>query len=452
MKTAMATSVRSQLRLFLFTAGLVLLPASLPAQDEAVELDAALAAELAAVDEQVERDLRTRFAAIPGMTGIEVNSEGGLITLSGRVANLELIELAATVAERQDDVLQVDNRLSVSTDVAERFTPLIESVRDRSWQLYDALPLLVAALLIILFSLWFGRWLSERKFIERRTQQQPFIIHLLRQAIRLITLGVGLLVALDLLGATALLGALLGTAGVAGIAFGFAFRDVAENYIAGILLSLRQPFSPKDFVVVDGHQGVVARLNSRATILLTPDGNHLRLPNALVFKAVIVNYSRNPTRRFEFDLGLATDTDLDQACLLAEQTLTSLPDVLDDPAPQAFIAEAGDSTIVLRFQGWVDQRKTDFLKLRSEALRLVMIAFDEARIEMPDPGLRVNLGERTNETELDAAKQDRPAAGAARSSNAPQRDVSPDHSVERAVDEERAKSDKDLLSRRAPQE
>ncbi len=433
-----------------------LLPAGLSAQPDPVGLDPTLAAELEAVDEQIERALRTRYSAIPGLEGVEVAAEGGWLRLGGEVRSAELIELATAVAEQQEAVLRVDNRLILTSDVGQRLEPLLASLWERGSQLINALPLLIAALLIVVVSVWFGRWLSERKFIERRVRQQPFIIHLLRQAIRLVIFGIGLLIALDLLGATALLGALLGTAGVAGIAFGFAFRDVAENYIAGILLSLRQPFSPKDFVVVDGHEGVVARLNSRATILLTPDGNHLRLPNALVFKAVIVNYSRNPTRRFEFELGVATDTDLDRACSLAERTLEAMPGVLDDPRPLAVISQAGDSTIVLRVQGWVDQRQSDFLKLRSEAIRLVMSAFDQAGIEMPDPGLRVNVQERRQErqsaTDSPPGQPSRLEEGSTKAALAGQRDTSPDSGVERVVDEERAAAGTDLLRSDAPRE
>jgi len=444
------SEIPRRLTRFGLVVGLLAASTAMPlgAQSEPEQLDPILAAELQAVDEEIERRLRTRYAAIPGLEKVAVDASGGWIKLDGEVRSPEQIALASTVAEQEEAVLRVDNRLTVTSDVAQRFEPLLTSLWQRGSQLISALPLLLAALIIVLSSAWFGRWLSKRRVIERRVQHQPFILQLLRQAIRLITLGLGLLVALDLLGATALLGALLGTAGVAGIAFGFAFRDVAENYIAGILLSLRQPFSPKDFVIVDGHQGVVARLNSRATILLTPDGNHLRLPNAMVFKAVIVNYSRNPTRRFEFELGVATDTDLDRACEVAERTLSELPGVLDEPAPLAFVSQAGDSSIILGVQGWVDQREHDFIKLRSEALRLVMAAFERDGIVMPDPGLRVELRDRRGAEDEQAghSSPDGPSATVTR------RDLRPDHGVERVVDDEREAADNDLLRPDAPRE
>jgi small-conductance mechanosensitive channel len=437
----------------LLTLLLLLLVGHLMAQSAATEsdgqTDARLASQLAALDELIERAVRTRFNAIPGLETVEVESQGGLLTLRGEAERVELIELATTIGEQQDGVLQVDNRLSVSTDVSVRVSPLLETLRERTTKLLHASPLLLAALLILAFSLWFGGWLSRRKFIERRAQQQPFVVQLLRQAVRLVVFGLGLLIALDLLGATALLGALLGTAGVVGIAFGFAFRDVAENYIAGVLLSIRQPFMPKDFVDIDGQKGAVARLTSRATILVTPDGNHLRLPNAMVFKAVIVNYSRNPTRRFDFELGVSTDTDLSRACELALKTLDDMPGVLESPSPQAVIARAGDSTMVLQCFGWVDQRETDFLKLSSEAIRLVKDTFDRNGIEMPDPGYRVALSgdhEAREAIESDPSSQSTKTKSEATPEPARQGDVSPDTSVEQVIEQERATDKQDRLS------
>ena len=104
----------------------------------------------------------------------------------------------------------------------------------------------------------------------------------------------GILLALNLLGATALVGAVLGSAGVVGLVLGFAFKDIAENYVSGVLLSLRRPFAPGDHLLIDKYEGKVVALTSRATLLMTMDGNHLSLPNSLVFKSVVLNFSVNP--------------------------------------------------------------------------------------------------------------------------------------------------------------
>ena len=185
-----------------------------------------------------------------------------------------------------------------------------------------------------------------------------------------------LALALQILDATALVGAVLGTAGVLGVAIGFAFKDTLENYLAGILMSLRQPFAPRDHVVIGGNEGLVVSMTSRATILMTPDGNHLRLPNALVFRSVMLNYTRNPSRRFELDVGIGVNEDLVLAQQIVVDELSRLDGVISKPPPRAYIAALGDSNVQLRFHGWVDQRTHDFLMVKSEAIRKVKLALE----------------------------------------------------------------------------
>src|SRR3546814_2479456 len=89
------------------------------------------------------------------------------------------------------------------------------------------------------------------------------------------------------------MGAVLGSAGVIGLVLGFAFKDIAENYIAGVLLSVRKPFSPGELIAIEDYQGKVVALTSRTTILMTLDGNQLQMPNTLVFKSVLLHYSQD---------------------------------------------------------------------------------------------------------------------------------------------------------------
>ena len=189
--------------------------------------------------------------------------------------------------------------------------------------------------------------------------------------------------------APAIAGALVGTAGVAGIALGFAFKDLIENFLASVLLSMRQPFAPNDLVDVDGFQGIVVRLTSRATVLMTPDGNHVRIPNAKVYKGVIVNYTRNPKRRFDFVIAVASESDLSGAQAVGVAVLRQMHGVLDEPEPWSQVVEIGDSSIPIRFYGWVDQRETSFAKAQSEAIRLVKEGLEAAGFELPEPIYRV---------------------------------------------------------------
>ena len=108
--------------------------------------------------------------------------------------------------------------------------------------------------------------------------------------------------ALHLLGMTEAVLSFLGLAGVVALAVGFAFRDIAENFIASVMLGVRRPFRVGDFIEVAGKSGVVKSLNTRATVLVTLDGSQVRIPNATIFKEILVNKTASTTVRGSFDV------------------------------------------------------------------------------------------------------------------------------------------------------
>ncbi|MEP6633006.1 MAG: mechanosensitive ion channel domain-containing protein [Luteimonas sp.] len=272
--------------------------------------------------------------------------------------------------------------------------PVFERLRQEAYALLAALPLLALAIVVVVLAWWLGSWLSRRALLARTVaRKSPFLRDLAITTVRWMVLLAGVVIALEILDATALVGAVLGTAGVLGVALGFAFKDILENYLAGILMSLRQPFAPRDHVVIDGNEGLVVALNSRATILMTLDGNRLRLPNALVFRSVTLNYTRNPTRRFEFDIGIGVNDDLVRAQQSGITGMLKVDGVITTPPPRALIIALGDSNVQMRFQGWVDQRDHDFLLVKSEAIRRVKLALEEAGMDLPEPIYRVQLYE-----------------------------------------------------------
>ncbi|MFP7721711.1 mechanosensitive ion channel family protein [Lysobacter sp. A3-1-A15] len=333
-----------------------------------------------------------------------------------------------------------------------------EQLYEETYRLLAALPMLGVAVAVLVLAWLVGGWLSRRTFMDRVARQNPFMRELARTTVRWATFLVGMLLALELLNATAMVGAVLGTAGVLGVAVGFAFKDILENYLAGILLSLRQPFAPRDHVVIDGHEGLVVKLTSRATVLMTLEGNHLRLPNGLVFRGVILNYSRNPSRRFEFEVGLGVQEDLVQAQDIGLSYMAALPGVIDEPPPRAFISTLGDSDVRIRYQGWVDQRSHDFFQVKSEAIRSVKLALDEAGMDMPEPMYRVQLSEPRAASTRESPAQPSPASKRPAQPVAPGSAVAADRTnanrdIEAQIEREpMAEADSNLLDPTAPRE
>lgn len=351
---------------------------------------------------------------------------------------------------------------------AQERAELAETLREGQWDVavgklaevwndfVGFLPLLGLALAVFLLFVWLGRLAGRWERPYRRLSRNRFLQDLLRQAARSAVLFLGVLFALEIVGATGAAAAVLGTAGVLGLAVGFAFKDLVENYIAGVLLSLRQPFEPNDHVVIDGREGKVLRLTSRAAILMTLEGNHLRIPNAAVFKGVILNYSRNPRRRFEFVVGVGTEEDLGAALRLGIETLAGVPGVLADPEPWAQIEALGDSSVTVRFYGWIDQRESSFPHVRTEALRQVKEALEDAGMDLPEPIYRVRMeqparpgAERPAPPESEARREPEPTPAPSPAAPTDSLDA-----IDRQIAEERAETpgDQDLLRPEAPKE
>ncbi len=336
-------------------------------------------------DDELTEAVRSRLGSLDGFDAVSVKVEAGVVRLSGTVSSLHAWRQAEELAVTIGGVAEVRNDLEIETKVMEQVSELQETV-SRAGHFVPVIGFALLVLFLFVGLSWLvGRWDS----MFSRFTRNRFVQDMLRSGVRIALVLTGVALALHIVDATAIAGALVGTAGIAGIAIGFAFKDLVENYMASVLLSLRQPFQPNDHVDIDGFEGKVVRLTSRATVLMTLDGNHIRVPNGRVFKAVILNYSRNPRRRFDFAVGVAADADLAEAQDAGVGVLQRMPGVLDDPAPSSVIVEVGDSSVPIRFFGWVDQGTTNFGRARSEAIRLVKEAIEAAGIELPEPTYRV---------------------------------------------------------------
>jgi small-conductance mechanosensitive channel len=404
--------------------------AAAPAPDE----DARLAARIRAI-----------FDEIPALKGTGVRVVAGVVTLTGQVPDEKTIQQAEGIATRLSGVVTVQNRLERNLDVEKNLNPALSGVTGRVESFLRALPLLGVAIAVAVIVGMLGYALARQSRLWERVTPNPFLAGLVATAVRFLFVVGGIVLALDIVGATAMLGAVLGGAGVLGLAIGLAVRDSIDNYFSSLMLSVRQPFRANDSVKIDNHEGRVLRLTSRATLLLTPEGNHLRIPNATVFKAVITNFTTNPQRRFAFDYAIDHEADPCRAQAVALDALRSLDWVLDEPKPGAEIADISGSVQLLRFNGWIDQTRADFGKSRTRAMEAVRKALREAGFVAESPEYRIHLDHEPPQS------SPRQSAG---QTTADGGDVAPDHHMDRLVHAERGadKEGKDLLDSRRPVE
>lgn len=347
---------------------------------------------------QKDNDIRQRisgiFSEIEGLQAVNVSVTQGVVTLTGETANEKKAQQAINLTNRLTDVVTVEDRINRTLDVQENVSTVYQGLKAQVTNLVKALPLLLVGIVIFALVAWFGSWVSNRKKMWQRLTPNPFVAELLSQTVKVIFIIFGLILGLSLIGAETILGTLLGGAGVIGIAVGFAVKDTIENYIASLMLSIRQPFRARDHIVINGQEGIVVRLTSRATILMTLDGNQLRIPNAEVFKGTILNYTKNPERRFTFELGVDANDDPLAAIKVGLDAIHTLAFVLNEPKAIAVITNVGDSNIVLEFQVWVDQSETDFAKARSIAIRETKHALEDKGFSLPEPIYRLRFNNK----------------------------------------------------------
>ena len=212
----------------------------------------------------------------------------------------------------------------------------------------------------------------------------PLIKSVAQRSISLVIMLLGVYLFLFMAGLTGFAVAVISGTGVVGLILGFAFRDIAENFISSLLLTIQRPFRIGDIVEINEFTGIIQKVTSRATTMVDFDGNHIQIPNATIYKGVIKNLTANPLMRGHFVLGVGYDADIRNAQNLAVEIISSHAKVLKDPEPQVLIDNLGASTYNLKVYFWVNVEDTSVLKMSSLLMRQIVGRFTEENISMPD--------------------------------------------------------------------
>ena len=198
---------------------------------------------------------------------------------------------------------------------------------------------------------------------------------------------IGLSYALTVLGVR--VGPLLGALGLGGLVLALALQGVVGNFVSSVILQTRRPYTVGDTVELDGHLGVVEDIDSRTTQVRGLDGTHIRIPNANVAGATIVNLTREPFRRSSLAVGVAYDTDLQQATDTIYEALQRVPRVLPEPAPAVHLEGFGDSSIGFNILYWHASDVPSELATRHDLVLAVHQAFAAVDITIAFPQLVV---------------------------------------------------------------
>lgn len=238
--------------------------------------------------------------------------------------------------------------------------------------LVEAFPNILSGVLVLIAFTLLG--LLLRKLIKTRLTakwKDTIVANFAGDVTKWIFIILGVIIALHFVGFGGIGSSILAGAGISAIIFGFAFKDIAENFLSGILLAVSRPFKKGDIIEIDKYKGPVRDLDLRVTHIRTADGRDIFIPNSMIVKNVLINYTKDGLIRQEFKVGLDTYDDLAKAREVILAYFSKQKDVLPKPLPNMMVEEIGDSSVVVKITFWVDIFKTNTIKDDSDTGELI---------------------------------------------------------------------------------
>ena len=248
----------------------------------------------------------------------------------------------------------------MSDDFQDISSQLVDSLQSSWAALIDQMPRIVLAILIVAFGLLLTNRLGRlsKGVISSRTHD-PLMTSFLTKTIKLLLGGLVIIFALRIAGLGGIATALFTAAGASAVIIGFAFKDIGENFISGIILSFNRPFDLNDTVEIGDIFGKVTALEFRYTKLKTFDGRDVYIPNSDVIKKPVFNYTEDGFYRLDFIVGIAYEDKIDAAQELVLKVVRDADGVVEDPTHETFIVvdELAVSTVNLKVHFWVDTKE-----------------------------------------------------------------------------------------------
>lgn len=350
-------------------------PATTPPAPQKVVVDPV------ANDDQIAKRLEKILIATEWFEKPRVEAKQGVVFLYGTAETDEYKNWAGTVVQNTEDVVAVVNKMGVKRPTLWNFGPALRGIGDLWRSLLRSLPFVGVGALILAVSFWLARVIKP--IIEKLLATQiniPLLRDLIARICSIIVIITGLYLTMSVSGTTQLALTLLGGTGLIGLVLGIAFKDITENFLASIFLSMQRPFQTGDLVEIVNIQGYVQRLTVRSTIVVTVDGNYVQIPNAIVYKNTIRNFTNNPNRRDDFEVFLPHDKSITLAQETAMTVLNQHPDVLKKPEALVLVEKMTTTTINLRIYYWTDCIQHNQQAVRSSVIRLIKHAFYDAKL------------------------------------------------------------------------
>jgi small conductance mechanosensitive channel len=259
------------------------------------------------------------------------------------------------------------------------FIGLVQSLLARS-------PYIIAGIVVFLVFLVIAR-LARRVLgkMSERTSIDMMLAYLLGRLVSGTLTIIGLFAAATVIFPTLTPGNLVAGLGITSVAIGFAFKDILQNFFAGILILWRRPFRVGDQIRTNNYEGTVEEINIRSTRLKTYDGERAVLPNGDVYMNAILVRTAYERRRVRFTVGVGYLDSIEEARLTIHRVLKETEGVLPDPGPWVYVAELAPSSVNFNVYFWVESEQANVLAVSDRVATGIKLALDDAGIDLPYP-------------------------------------------------------------------
>ena len=252
------------------------------------------------------------------------------------------------------------------------------------WESFiELLPNLIIALLFQLLFIMVGKLINRafKKTILQRSDD-PFAVDFVGKAFKWIAYIIGSIIALHIIGFNVLANSILTGAGISALILGFAFKDIIENILSGILLAIHRPFNMGNIVEIKGIKGTIKGLDLRTTHIRNMEGKDIYIPNSMMTKEILVNFTKDGFLRMDFDLGLDVPADFSLAKSKIIKYLNEQPEVLNTPKPDVLIQQIGSCTLDIKVLFWVNVLKDKSIPPSYLGATIKSRIIDEVKIQL----------------------------------------------------------------------
>ncbi|GAB5445021.1 MAG: mechanosensitive ion channel family protein [Fuerstiella sp.] len=341
-------------------------------------------------DEAIQSRISRILNASRSFQEVEVRVDEGLVFVEGVANQPTDVEWATSVSRRVEDVVAVINNMTVqevvTLDVDKSSMHVRDSLRALWRDFLERLPLILVGVVILLLTWGFEKLANAivRRSVAR-ARLRPSLGDLMVQLSTFFTWLIGVMVAAIVVFPGMTPAKLLTVLGLSSVALGFAFKDIFENFFAGILILWRFPFDKGDFVECNGLCGKVEDITIRMSLIRQVDGQLVVIPNAMLFKNPVNVITSQSLRRTTVICGVAYSEDVDQSRTVIEGAVRECPTVADSKPVEIFAQEFADSSINFEVTWWTGSTPLEIRRSRDEVVATVKRALDEAGIEIPFP-------------------------------------------------------------------